>query len=242
MLGIFYGNQSPNPFSKPDRSNQLFYLLYLAMTNLPEAVIKIGDTNHNLSSIEQLAWKKLVNGSVKKKNGFRSMCVGTISVANDAALRIVVNRKVDEIQKTIYFHTDNRSRKFQDLQRDNRISLLFYDARQRIQISVKAHATFHTNDFLATDRWKATSPQARLGYMTIDVPNTKSDVPTLGYDEKFSEIKPTEIESQQYQKNFSVIACQAYELEFLYLDYLGNRKANFYYKNGVLTDCFWAVP
>lgn len=212
------------------------------MNNQPTNFIKIGDTNYNLTSLEQLAWKKLVNGSVKKKNGFRTMCVGTTGDANDAALRIVINRKVAEQHKTIYFHTDNRSRKFQDLERDNRISLLFYDARQRTQISVKAHATFHTNDSLAIDRWKATSPQARLGYMTIEPPNTKSGIPTLGYDQKFSEIKPTDIESDAYQKNFSVIACQVYELEFLYLDFLGNRKANFFYENGILVDYFWTVP
>lgn len=212
------------------------------MNNPLEDSIKINDTFYNLNDLEALAWKKLVNGSVKKKNGFRTMCVGTISENNDSSLRIVVNRKVDEEQKIIFFHTDNRSRKFVDLQKDNRISLLFYDARQRIQIMIKARATLYTDSFLTIDRWKATSLQARLGYMTVQAPNTKSNQPTLGYEERFSENKPTEIESNLYQKNFSVIACQVDELEFLYLDYLGNRKANFYYKNGVLENGFWAVP
>jgi pyridoxamine 5'-phosphate oxidase len=207
-----------------------------------ENSIIINHINHNLVGIEELAWKKLINGSIKKKNGFRTMCVGTINENSEASIRMVINRKVDESKKTIYFHTDNRSRKFQDLDRDNRLSLLFYDARQRIQIMVKAHTIFHTNDSLAIDRWKATSPQARLGYMTIDPPNTKSHKPTLGYDEQFSQNKPTETESGPYQKNFIVIACQVYELEFLYLDFLGNRKANFYYENGVLSTSFWAVP
>ncbi len=212
------------------------------MNNPLKNSIIINDIHHNLVGIEELAWKKLLNGSIKKKNGFRTMCVGTINENSEASIRMVINRKVDESKKTIYFHTDNRSRKFQDLDRDNRLSLLFYDARQRIQIMVKAHTIFHTNDSLAIDRWKATSPQARLGYMTIDAPNTKSDAPTLGYDTKYSEIKPNEIESDPYQKNFTVIACQVYELEFLYLDFLGNRKANFYYENGVLSTSFWAVP
>lgn len=204
--------------------------------------IKINDVNYNLSGLEELAWRKLVNGYSKKKNGFRTMCVGTISTKNDASLRIVINRKVDEMQKTIYFHSDNRSRKIQDLESDDRITLLFYDARQNIQITAKAKATIHSNDALALNKWRTTSPQARLGYMTIEAPNTKSDKPTLGYEECFSEIKPTETESDLFQKNFSVVACQVYELEFLYLNYLGNRKANFYYKNGVLIDSFWAVP
>jgi pyridoxine/pyridoxamine 5'-phosphate oxidase len=204
--------------------------------------IKINDATYNLQSLEVLAWKKLVNGASKKKNGFRTMCVGTVDGNTTASLRIVVNRKADELQKTIFFHTDIRSRKFADLQKDNRISLLFYDARQRIQMVIKAIATFHTNDALAIDRWNATSPQARLGYMTNEPPNTKSDKPTLGYDERFSEIKPTNNESDVFKNNFTVVACSVCELEFLYLDYLGNRKATFCYDNGQLADCFWAVP
>jgi general stress protein 26 len=212
------------------------------MSDTSEQSIIINEAYYTLLEVEQLAWKKLVNGSVKKKNGFRTMCVGTTSEDGSASQRIVVNRKVDEENKTIFFHTDNRSRKIDDLQKDNRISILFYDARQRIQIVVKARAILHTDDALASDRWKSTSPQARLGYMTIEAPNTKSTMPTLGYDKKFSEIKPTDDESNAFQKNFTVIACNVYELEFLYLDYSGNRKANFYYKDNVLTDCFWAVP
>jgi pyridoxine/pyridoxamine 5'-phosphate oxidase len=212
------------------------------MTKQDDEFITYNDTEYNLQGIESLAWKKLVNGSVKKKNGFRTMCVGTIDENNAAALRIVVNRKVDEVQKTIFFHTDNRSRKYDDLTTDNRISLLFYDARQRVQIVVKAYATIHSNNALANDRWKATSPQARLGYMTNEPPNTMSDQPTLGYDEHFAITKPTDDQSNPFEKNFSVVACTVYELEFLYLDFHGNRKANFYYENKVLVRGHWAVP
>lgn len=212
------------------------------MNNSLEDSIKINNAFFNLSDIETLAWKKLVNGSVKKKNGFRTMCVGTISENNDSSLRIVVNRKVDEKQKIIYFHTDNRSRKFADLQKHNRISLLFYDARQKTQIVVKAYATLYSNNEISHEKWKATSEQARLGYMTILPPNTKSETTTLGYEDRFSEIKPTEAESNLFENNFAVIACEVYELEFLYLDFHGNRKANFYYKNRLLQNSFWAVP
>lgn len=204
--------------------------------------ITYNNAQYNLQGIESLAWKKLVNGSVKKKNGFRTMCVATVDANKTAAIRTVVCRKVDEASKTIFFHTDNRSRKHNDLTTDNRISLLFYDARQRIQIVVKAHASFHNQDVVANERWKATSPQARLGYMTIEPPNTKSDQPTLGYEERFAITKPTAEESNPYEKNFTVVTCVVYELEWLYLDFQGNRKATFYYENNRLVQGHWAVP
>lgn len=212
------------------------------MNNQIENSIKINDINYDLTSLEEFAWKKLVNGYSKKKNGFRTMCLGTIGQDNSTSLRIVINRKVDESKKTIYFHTDNRSRKFKDILLDNRISLLFYDARQRVQIVVKAFAKLHNNDLLTNEKWDVTNPQARLGYMTINAPNTQSSKPTLGYEERFSDVKPTNIESDLFKENFSVVACEVYELEFLYLDFSGNRKANFLYKSGTLIDFFWAVP
>lgn len=204
--------------------------------------ITYNNAKYNLQGIESLAWKKLVNGSVKKKNGFRTMCVATVDADNTAAMRVVVNRKVNEASKTIFFHTDNRSRKYNDLIKDKRISLLFYDARQNVQIVVKGHATFHTLDALANKRWKATSPQARLAYMTLEPPNTRSEKPTLGYEEHFAITKPTEEESNTFEKNFTVVACTAYELEFLYLDFYGNRKATFKYENGFLVQGHWVVP
>lgn len=204
--------------------------------------ITINSVWYTLQEVEELAWKKLVNGSIKKKNGFRTMCVGTINENGESTLRTVVNRKVAQIDKTIYFYTDIRSRKIQNLQNDNRVSLLFYDAKQRVQITVKATATLHIDDDLQKQKWQSTSAQARLGYMTKEAPNTVSKNPTLGYDEKFSLVKPTVVESDLYNSNFVVVACKAFELEFLYLDYLGNRKANFYYKDTMLINSFWVVP
>lgn len=204
--------------------------------------IEINKAFYNLQELESLAWKKLVNGAVKKKNGFRNMYVATMNGNGEASIRTVVNRKVDEFDKKIYFHTDIRSRKIESLKIDNRVSLLFYDAKQRVQITIKAHVILHVNNDMQKNRWQATSPQARLGYMTVDAPNTKSDDPTLGYDDKFATNKPSDAESDIFKENFVVVECHVYELEFLYLDYLGNRKANYFYKNGIMIDNFWAVP
>lgn len=212
------------------------------MNDKNEEFIVINNINYNIQNIEVLAWKKIVNGSTKRKNGFRTMCVGTINEDNSTSLRTVINRKADELNKTIFFYTDNRSRKFYELQKDNRISLLFYDAKQKTQIVIKAIAELHSSNSLTNDKWKTTTAQSRLGYMTTEPPNSKSIEPTIGYDKKFSAVKPTNSESDLFEKNFSVISCKAYELEFLYLDFNGNYKATFHYENGILKDFFWAVP
>jgi hypothetical protein len=66
---------------------------------------------------------------------------------------------------------------------------LFYDARQRVRC--KANATLHTNDALSNDRWKATSPQARLGYMTLDL-QTRGQINQLLDMKNFAITKPTD--------------------------------------------------
>lgn len=204
--------------------------------------IIINDIAYDLANIERLAWIHLVNGSLRPKDGFHTVCVGTVNEIGEATLRTVVNRKVDERQKTIFIHTDVRSQKFKHLQKDNRVSLLFYNTRLKIQLAIKAKVILHTDDQLADDNWKITNLGSRRIYMTLDTPNTKSDVPTVGYEERFSDLKPSEAESNLFRKNFCVIECQAYELEFIILQHSGNKKAGFVYENGVLKDSFWAVP
>ncbi len=204
--------------------------------------IEINKIWYNLEDLEQFAWKKLLNGSLKKRNGFRNLCLGTLNSNSEPALRMVVNRKVDETNKLVFFHTDTRSRKFEDLQNNATVSLLFYDARQKIQIAIKAQASIHHNDAISSERWQFTSPHGKLAYMTINPPNTTSEKPTTGCLDQFAQQKPTEVESEIYKQNFAVIACQAYALEFLYLGYQGNYKANFFYTNGQLEQAHWAVP
>ena len=212
-------------------------------TKTQQHSIKINDVHYNLNELEKLAWKKLVTGAVKKKNGFRTMCVATVAHDKHPSVRTVVNRKVNEEQKIIYFHTDNRSRKFQELVLNKSVSLLFYDSKQRIQIALKATAQFHTNDAISQERWRATSPKARLSYMTLTPPNTYSNEATLGFEDGFTKNLPTEQDSLPFQKNFSVVACHVTQLEFLYLHFEGNYKANFQYQcSGALERCEWAVP
>jgi pyridoxamine 5'-phosphate oxidase len=209
---------------------------------LPEEFIVINKVSYTITEVEKLVWKKLVNGAVKKKNSLRTMSVATTNKDGMCSLRTVINRAVDETRKELFFHTDIRSRKCADLANNNTLTMLFYDPRQRIQIIVKTVATIHTNEDFVTQKWNTTSPKARLSYMSVDPPNTASVVPTLGYDAIFSTSEPSQEQSEIFRTNFAVISCKVTAIEFLHLDYNGNRKANFTYKNGVLEDCFWAVP
>lgn len=66
-------------------------------------------------------------------------------------MRTVVLRKALPLLKELRFHTDVRSNKWKELQNNNSISALFYDASTRVQTRVKGKAILHFNDALTSE-------------------------------------------------------------------------------------------
>lgn len=204
--------------------------------------IIIQGISYDLKSLEQFIWQKLVNGAVKPKHNFHTMVVSTVNLECESTIRTVVNRKVDEKNKIIYFYTDKRSRKFKNLLNSNKLSLLLYDSRQQTQVVIKAIATLHTNDFLANEKWNSLNLRSRSAYMSVSEPNSMVGFPTNGLDEKFNLLEPTLLESDLYSQNFTVISCQVLEIEFLQLQKTGHRKAIYSYLNGEFFFSSWLIP
>jgi len=101
--------------------------------------ITIENINYSLRDLEIDTWNRLVNGAVKSRDPLHTPCVATHS-GNDISLRTVVLRKAIPDTKELRFHTDIRSKKWQELTLNPSISALFYDAADRIQIRVKGRA------------------------------------------------------------------------------------------------------
>ena len=209
---------------------------------MQENSIIINEIAYNLDELEAFAWQLLVRGGAKSKDGFHTMTVATVDQDGLLLLRTVVLRKASETTKSLFFHTDARSRKFADLEKQPKVTVLLYDPHRRIQMMLKMTAVLHVNNDISDERWVATNAQSRLGYMTLDAPNTPSITPTVGYEARFANTEPTSAESEPFRKNFAVIECQATVLEFLFLNRSGNRKAVFQYENGACTQKNWRVP
>jgi pyridoxamine 5'-phosphate oxidase len=204
--------------------------------------ITINDIPYNINEIEGLIWKNLINGASKSRDGFHTMTIGTWDDEHQqVALRTVVLRKSDEAKKTLFFHTDTRSRKYHHLKKNPKISIMLYDSHRRMQLTVSAVVDIHTDDELAQQRWVATNPQSRRCYMTISAPHEEVDYPSIGYDEKFSKEDPTEAESNPFRENFCVVECKVTSIEWLFLHHTGNRKAMFHYTDGKFTKAQWHV-
>ncbi|MFO1003586.1 MAG: pyridoxamine 5'-phosphate oxidase family protein [Planctomycetaceae bacterium] len=57
--------------------------------------------------------------------------------------RTVVLRVVDRDHGALLFHTDVRSSKVEQIRKDNRVSLLFYDHERSVQLKIRGVASIH---------------------------------------------------------------------------------------------------
>ncbi|WP_439505825.1 hypothetical protein [Sediminibacterium sp.] len=207
------------------------------MMNTNEGII-INNIYFNLTQLEKDCWNRLVNGAVKSKDAFHAPCVGSIS-NGEVSMRTMVLRKALPIEKVLRFHTDIRSRKWNELALNNSISALFYDSAARIQLRVKGKAVLHFDSAITAEAWQKTALSGRRSYLTTNSPSSFSDIPTSGLAEKVEQENFTVEESEVGQQNFGIVDVQVESIDWLWLHHAGHRRAFFDY---VIGDFRWMVP
>jgi len=200
--------------------------------------IVINNISYSLSDLEKDIWNRLVNGAVKSRDPFHTPSVATHS-GNDISLRTVVLRKAFPESKELRFHTDTRSKKWQELIVNPSISALFYDAADRIQIRVKGRAVLQFNNDITFTAWQKTSLSSRRCYLTNFDPSSFTDHPTSGLPEHIEQEKFTLEESEIGFKNFGIVSIQVQNIDWLWLHHAGHRRAFFDYTDGSFQ---WMIP
>ena len=188
--------------------------------------ITIENINYSLRDLEIDTWNRLVNGAVKSRDPLHTPCVATHS-GNDISLRTVVLRKAIPDTKELRFHTDIRSKKWQELTLNPSISALFYDAADRIQIRVKGRAELQLNNDITAAAWQKTSLSSRRCYLTNFDPSSFTDNPTSGLAEHIEQENFTLEESEMGYQNFGIVSIKVQNIDWLWLHYAGYRKGLF---------------
>ena len=200
--------------------------------------VTINNIAYSLSDLEKDIWNRLVNGAVKSRDPFHTPSVATHS-GNDISLRTVVLRKAVPESKELRFHTDTRSKKWQELTINPSISALFYDAADRIQIRVKGRAVLQFKNDITAAAWQKTSLSSRRCYLTNFDPSSFTDYPTSGLPEHIEQEKFTLEESEIGFKNFGIVSIQVQNIDWLWLHHAGHRRAFFDYTDGSFQ---WMIP
>lgn len=200
----------------------------------------INQIPYNLEEILQNCWHRLINGAISAKHPFHCPSIATIN-GNFPEIRTVVLRKAIPEEKTVIFHTDYRSPKIEQISVNNAISWLFYDAGARIQLRLKTFATIHHCDEISLKRWNESRLESRTCYLVHPSPSTKAELPTDGLPENIDYASLTEENVALGYENFAVIKNRVTEIDWLFLNREGHRRAKFVLGESEV-EKYWVIP
>lgn len=157
------------------------------------------------------------------------------------AARTVVLRRADADTRQLVFHTDARSAKLRELEKNPAVAWLFHHPGEQLQIRAEGTAALHPADDLARAAWAATPPLNRLNYCTTLPPGTPVDNPDAGLPAAWRHREPTHEETETGWANFAVVVTTLTRLDWLLLRPQGTRRARFQW-DGTAWSAHWLVP
>lgn len=177
----------------------------------------------SLDETLETIWTLLGRGVADRRHGFHWPVV--CSVADGVAQgRVVVLRGRDPDSRTLWFHTDRRSAKVDQLEG---LSWVFYDARARRQVRVHGESTLA--DPPTTDReWSGLPATSRRTYLVEPAPGTELGGSwSSGLPAAARERPPTDEEAARGRQHFAVVITRVSGLETLLLGRSGHERARF---------------
>jgi 3-hydroxyisobutyrate dehydrogenase len=203
--------------------------------------VQIDGIAYDLPALEKDCWIRLLNGTLTYKNPFHNPVVANTN-AHGVNLRTVVLRKVDTQKKALFFHTDTRSGKWSDLEKDNKVSWLFYNPTSRVQLRLGGNAVLHQSDAIADEAWAKSNMSSRKIYLGVEGPSSVAEMPVSGLPASFEVADPTLEESEAGRKNFGLVSTHVHWMEWLWLNSKGHRRAEFKYDSELNFSANWLVP
>lgn len=193
----------------------------------------------SLEEVLSDTWARLEAGARQPGTPFHTPALATLD-GDECAVRTVVLRRVDVPERRLVCHTDRRSPKTDQMARRPRVTWLFYDAREKIQVRASGIASLHRDDALAETQWEASRPMSRRCYLGAS-PSIASRERTSGLPDALRERTPTPSHSESGRQNFLVVACVVQSLDWLHLHAGGHARAAFVW-DGQQWDSTWLTP
>ena len=176
------------------------------------------------ASVLEQVWSLLAEGQRLRHSPFHQAVLATAGPRGPSA-RYVVLRQVDRERGLLGFHTDRRSEKWTELERDPRVALCFFG--QSVQVRAEGRAVLHHDDAVAELAWKRTGLMSRRCYLAESAPGSALAKPDSGLPPHLSRDRPNEAESAAGRAHFAVVTVPLQRLEWLHLAFEGHRRARF---------------
>ena len=201
--------------------------------------------NQEATAIYNEIWNRLEQGSRDGSHAFHTPVLGTQSLSGAPDLRTVVLRRVDQSLRLICCHTDSRSPKINEIQANDKVAWLFYDAQARVQVRVHGHCAVHMgpHDPVAKEIWPQVAPQSRVCYAAPQAPSCELDQWESNQASHAREIAATPPTPEDTPPNtFAVLATVIDSIEWLELHHDGHRRLRFICSDDAEPQPQWLAP
>ena len=156
-------------------------------------------------------------------------------------LRTVVLRDFSLEENFLDCHSDLRSPKIKQLEKNKEFSALFYSSEKKIQLRFKGTVEIFHKNSITKQRWDNVTPSSKRCYMG---PYSPSDIleeyhPNIPDNVQFQD--PSDQDSISGYNNFVIIRCHFYEVDFLKLKYSGHQRCKLIFDKKKI-DASWVAP
>ena len=183
----------------------------------------------------------LMSGALKNSSHqYRTFSLATID-GKIPSLRTVVLRDFSLENNYFDCHSDLRSPKIKQLEKNKEFSALFYSSEKKIQLRFKGTVEIFHKNSITKQRWDNVTPSSKRCYMG---PYSPSDIldeyhPNIPDNVQFQD--PSYEDSMSGYNNFVVIRCHFYEIDFLKLKYSGHQRCKFIFDKEKI-NVRWVAP
>ena len=194
-----------------------------------------------LAEIYASIWDLLESSAAGNAPGWRLPVLATLT-DHGCEQRTVVLRVVDRDHGALLFHTDVRSSKVEQIRKDGRVSLLFYDHERSVQLKIRGVASIHQADEIAQSLWDTGTPASLKMYSAPLSPGVQCDSFNHNMTQSLLGRLPERNEIETGRVNFCAIRILVQSAEWLRLAQSGHLRANFQLIEGRLQSAGWIAP
>jgi general stress protein 26 len=166
---------------------------------------------------------RLLAAADDRGHPMRLFTVATVDDRGRPDARLLVLRGASPDHRRLWFHTDRRSPKVEQLRHCPVICAIAYDGQDGVQLRVRGTGTLHENDDLARRHWEQIDIATRCAYAVSSAPGEHLVHPDPRMEAHRRELgTPDELVGKA---NFLVIELVVDEIEWFQASLLGDRRA-----------------
>ena len=172
-----------------------------------------------ISKIYENLWINILDGSKNSLSDYHTFSLATFS-QNQLSNRTVVLRDCNKKDRTMSFHTNNLSKKIDDINLNPIVECIFYSKINKTQIRISGIAEIFTMNNICEKKWVEMSSQSKQCYFQNIAPGEIIDNPNQVQMENPDDLNII-------SENFAIIKINISMIDWLYLSSKGHRRVKF---------------